>query len=121
VKVVFCGSRFKHADFLRIARAATLAQSRISNLPSGSEVITGGAIGADSWAEKAALKCGLTSMVIIPNWNRDGKRAGFLRNLAMLDEKPDLVIALWDGESKGTNHTITEAKKRGIPVEVILA
>jgi hypothetical protein len=39
----------------------------------------------------------------------------------MLDEKPDLVIAYWNGKSNGTAHTISEARKRGIPVEVIVA
>lgn len=40
------------------------------------------------------------------------------RNLAMLDEKPDLVIAFQINGSAGTQHTIDQARKRGIPVEV---
>jgi hypothetical protein len=37
----------------------------------------------------------------------------------MLNGSPDLVIAFWDGESRGTRHTIDEAKRRGIPVEIV--
>jgi ABC-type Fe3+-hydroxamate transport system substrate-binding protein len=40
-----------------------------------------------------------------------------MRNAAMLDLQPDLVIAFSNG-SPGTNSTMTEARRRGIPVEV---
>jgi len=39
----------------------------------------------------------------------------------MLDWEPELVLAFWDGRSTGTEHTITEANRRGIPVEVLTA
>ena len=43
-----------------------------------------------------------------------GARGGFRRNLEMLDEKPDGVIAFPGGN--GTAHTVRNAKQRGIPV-----
>ena len=36
----------------------------------------------------------------------------------MLDEKPDEVIAFQLNSSKGTQHTIDNALKRGIPTRV---
>jgi hypothetical protein len=33
--------------------------------------------------------------------------------------KPDLVVAFWDGESRGTKHTIDSAERRELPVDVI--
>ena len=54
------------------------------------------------------------------DWDTYGKQAGFIRNIQMLDEKPDLVIAFQKNASRGTQHTINEARKRGIPVEVIV-
>lgn len=42
-----------------------------------------------------------------------------IRNIEMLDQKPDLVLAFWDGASTGTGHTVAEAGKRGIPVEIV--
>ncbi len=37
----------------------------------------------------------------------------------MLESKPDLVLAFWDGQSRGTKHTITEARRRNIPVVLV--
>jgi hypothetical protein len=53
------------------------------------------------------------------DWERLGKRAGFARNVEMVQEAPDLVVALWDGHSKGTLHTITLAVQHGIPVRIL--
>lgn len=53
------------------------------------------------------------------DWRGQGARAGILRNLAMLEWEPELVLAFWDGRSTGTAHTIREARRRRIPVEVI--
>lgn len=52
------------------------------------------------------------------NWKL-GRRAGPIRNQLMLDQNPDKVIAFHDGRSRGTLHTITEARRRGISVEII--
>ena len=82
-------------------------------------LIVGGAPGPDEFARQWAVDKMVDHLVLHANWNEDGKRAGILRNLRMLDQKPDLVIAFWDGQSTGTQHTITEARKRGIPVEII--
>jgi len=41
------------------------------------------------------------------------------RNIDMINEKPDLVIAFWDGYSYGTAHTIAQAILKGISVAVI--
>lgn len=30
----------------------------------------------------------------------------------------EAVVAVWDGKSKGTAHTISEATKRGLPIYV---
>ena len=58
-------------------------------------------------------------MRVLPaDWSRHGRRAGVLRNLAMLDEQPTRVLAYHRAGSPGTTHTITEARRRGIPVVV---
>jgi hypothetical protein len=56
------------------------------------------------------------------HWEEHGKMAGFIRNVAMLDatvEQKAHVLAFWDGKSKGTLHTITEAAKRGRIVKIV--
>jgi hypothetical protein len=55
------------------------------------------------------------------DWRGKGKRAGILRNLAMLDQQPDLVLAFQRDGSTGTQHTIDEARRRGVPVKVFSA
>lgn len=92
---------------------------RLSTLPPGTRILHGGARGADELAGRAAHALDLPATVFRPDWRRYGGRAGILRNLAMLDEGPELVIAFWDGSSPGTRHTIEEARRRGIPVEIV--
>ncbi len=115
MKVLVCGSR-KFADPFQ---ASLAIDARIDKLPSGTTVIHGGALGADQIAAEAAARSGHIVKAFYADWDAHGRRAGIIRNLQMLDEKPDLVIAFWDGSSRGTAHTIAEAGARKIPVEVV--
>jgi hypothetical protein len=54
------------------------------------------------------------------DWETHGRAAGPIRNQAMLDEgKPYLVIAFWDGKSKGTLDMISRATRAGVPVKIV--
>lgn len=88
-------------------------------LEDGARIIQGGARGADQLAREVADEFGSPVKTMPADWDQHGKRAGILRNCAMLDEKPDLVLAFWDGASRGTQHCIGEAHRRGIPVVVV--
>lgn len=79
-------------------------------------VISGGAKGIDSLAVDWAKSHGRTYEEIKPDWSL-GKWAGFARNTQMA-YKGDALLAVWDGESKGTKHMIGEALKRGLPIHV---
>lgn len=83
------------------------------------EILSGGADGPDTWAIGYGRSWGHSVRVFPADWKGLGKRAGIVRNLQMLDEVPALVLAFWDGQSKGTKHTIDEARRRGIKVEVV--
>jgi hypothetical protein len=111
--VLICGSR-EWDDFAAIHEA-------VEALPLGSTVIHGGARGVDTIAGGFAHRRGLTVKFVRAEWERWGRAAGFIRNLAMLDECPDRVIAFQCGQSRGTQHTINEALKRDIPVTVVRA
>lgn len=110
MRVLVCGSR-RWTDGRRIA-------AHLATLPMGTTVVVGGAVGADHLAAREAHGLGLKVEVHAADWARHGRRAGVLRNLEMLDSGVDLVLAFWDGVSKGTQHTISEARNRGIPVRV---
>ena len=112
MKILVCGSRDWTDEGPIADRLATLA-------PDGSAtLIHGAARGADTIASNVADLLGWAVHPFPADWDRHGKRAGILRNLAMLDEAPDLVIAFQRNGSRGTQHTIDEARRRGIPVEV---
>ena len=82
-------------------------------------IIHGDAKGADKAADRCAKKWGWTVERYPADWNTYGKSAGIIRNTQMLDLQPDKVIAFWDGKSRGTLHTITEAQKRGIETHIV--
>lgn len=82
------------------------------------ELLHGDAPGVDAIAARIGENHGWTVRAFPPDVARHGARARPMRNLAMLDERPDLVIAFHDGRSAGTQHAIDEARRRGIPVEV---
>lgn len=85
-------------------------------------VIQGGAKGADDQAWLAAKKLGVPVETDRANWERDGKRAGIMRNIRMLERKPQFVVALWDGMSRGTYYTIDHAINiYRIPILVVMA
>jgi hypothetical protein len=75
-------------------------------------IISGGARGADSLSEQWALE------IFKPDWNKFGKRAGFLRNVDIVTAAEG-VIAFWDGTSRGTQHSINLAKEQGKPIKII--
>ena len=86
------------------------------------ELVAGHAKGADLLAEKYARENGLPIHIIKPDWKTYGRAAGPIRNRQMLDyakEESPLVVAFWDGKSKGTRNTIETARSLGIAVEIV--
>jgi YspA, cpYpsA-related SLOG family len=80
-------------------------------------VISGGAAGVDKMAERYAIEKGLPLTVLNADWQAHGKSAGMIRN-AEIVKTADQVIAIWDGQSKGTAATINMAKKAGKAVKI---
>lgn len=97
-----------------------------ANLHTLTGVIQGEARGADLLSKEVAKKYGIRTFDFPANWNDFGKRAGPVRNQAMLD----FLISHSDGDkrvyafhndiknSKGTKHMCTIAKACNIPVRV---
>ena len=74
-----------------------------------SEIISGGAKGADTLGKQYAMMHGIPFVEYKPDWSI-GKHAGLLRNTLII-ENSDIVVAFWDGKSKGTVDGIKKAKK----------
>ena len=87
-------------------------------LPEGvTEIVSGGARGVDTCARDYALRYGLKLTEFLPEYGRFGRGAPLLRNIAII-ENADLVLAFWDGRSKGTKFVIDYCNKHNIPVVV---
>lgn len=82
------------------------------------QVISGGAKGADQLGEKWAKEMLKPVINYLPDWKAYGKGAGLVRNLQIV-ESCDTLIAFWDGQSKGTLYSINKAKKAGKTVKII--
>jgi hypothetical protein len=81
-------------------------------------IVSGGARGADSLGERYAKENGISTEIYLPNWDRYGKSAGYRRNVDIINNS-DSVIAFWDGQSKGTKHSIDISNKAGKKVTII--
>ena len=79
----------------------------LSNQPKVA-IVSGGARGADSLAERYAKERNLPLKVFTADWNRFGKSAGYKRNRQMHEFIAKFqnrgCVCFWDGESKGTQH-----------------
>lgn len=82
------------------------------------EIISGGANGADTLAERYALETGTKLTTHLPDWNKHGKAAGPMRNHLIIDEA-EQVLALWDGKSTGTADSLKKAKAQKKKVHMI--
>lgn len=81
------------------------------------KVICGMAKGADHLGELWANFMKIPVDKFPADWNKYGKSAGYKRNVQMA-ENADALIALWDGESRGTKHMIEIALEKNLLVHI---
>lgn len=74
------------------------------------EVISGGAIGIDTFGENWAKENNIETRIFKPDWAKYGKKAGFIRNEDII-KNCDVCLAIWDGESHGTKNDIELCEK----------
>ena len=82
------------------------------------KIISGGAKGVDSCAERCANNFGFKFLAVLPDYPVHGRKAPLIRNQEIIN-KCNYVLAFWNGKSSGTGHTINLAKKAGLPVRVV--
>lgn len=112
IKVLVCGGR-KFNDPLTFGSW----MYEIQKEDSISEIIHGGAEGADWHAGKYAEWQGIPVKVYPADWKKHGRAAGPIRNAEMLeDSKPDLVLAFEGG--RGTADMVRRAKEAGVRVQI---
>jgi predicted Rossmann fold nucleotide-binding protein DprA/Smf involved in DNA uptake len=80
-------------------------------------LITGGAAGIDTIAEQYADRKKIKKQIILPDYERYGKKAPLMRDREIVNNA-DIVIAIWDGTSGGTHYTVKYAQSIGKPFEL---
>lgn len=83
------------------------------------QIISGTARGVDQIGEAYAKAKGIECVRFPADWEKYGKRAGYLRNQQMA-EHADALVAFWDGQSRGTKHMIEIARSRHLTVRIVM-
>lgn len=126
LRIIVAGSRdFNDYKLLRIKMRELLLDKlyeKDSNITKVC-IISGTARGADQLGERLARELNLHIKRFPADWSL-GKRAGYIRNekmaeYAVQDDSIGILMAFWDGESRGTQHMINLARKHGLEVNVI--
>ena len=81
------------------------------------EVVSGGAQGVDTLGEVWAEKHDIPVKQFLAEWDVYGRSAGYRRNEEMGDYA-DVLLAIWDGKSRGTKHMIDYMKQLGKPYSI---
>jgi len=115
MRVIIAGGRdFDDFGFLKFNCDLYLEDSEDNQI----EIVSGKCSGADKLGERYAALKGFKVKEFPANWHVHGKKAGPLRNKEMA-EYADMLIAFWDGKSKGTGGMIKLAEERNLIVHVI--
>lgn len=87
------------------------------------EFISGTCRGADVLGEQFAYNFEYSVKRFPAKWDELGKRAGYVRNCDMAKYASGadigILVAFWDGISKGTRNMIDIAKRYGLGVKVV--
>ena len=83
------------------------------------EIVSGGAKGVDTLAREYAEKHGIKLTEFLPEYAKYKRGAPLKRNEQIIDYA-DMILAFWDGKSKGTKFVIEKARAAGKDVRVIV-
>ena len=87
-------------------------------LPIGTtEIVSGGARGVDACARRYARTHGIKLTEFLPDYDTYGRAAPLRRNDRIV-EYAELVLALWDGTSRGTQYVVRRCRESGTAVRI---
>jgi len=89
-------------------------------LPSATtEIVSGGARGVDTVAHNYAIANSIKLTEFLPDYSRYGRSAPLKRNIEIINYA-DMLLAFWDGTSRGTGFVIDNCKKTGKHCAVVM-
>ena len=119
VNIAVIGSRkFTEYEMLDSVVSEVIASFKKKLQLSEVTIVSGGAKGTDLLAERFANQHSFPIMIFRPDYKSFGKAAPIRRNREIL-EHSDMVIAFWDGASKGTRYMIENAEKLQITTKIV--
>jgi hypothetical protein len=78
----------------------------------GDWIVSGGCPkGGDKFAERIAKETGIPILIFYPKWKTLGKRAGFERNIKIVEHSDIIIAVVSSDRTGGTEDTIEKAKK----------
>lgn len=81
------------------------------------EIVSGGARGVDTSAREYAHSHCIMMTEFLPDYENFGRSAPLKRNIEII-KYADIVLAFWDGKSRGTKYVIDNCKKLNVPVKI---
>ena len=115
-RVAFVGTR----DFPESKKS--IIEDILLKLPINTLIVSGGARGPDRWAVEYAKKHNYSFKEYLAKKGPNGEYLGpwtlMIRNTDIVNNS-DYIVALWDGESKGTLDTLKKAKTNKKPVLIV--
>lgn len=109
MKLLICGCR-------DLDKKTAEAAIRSFDMSRATEIVHGGARGVDAVAHDL-FEGVLPVRVFPPDWKAFGKAAGPIRNREMA-AYADVMLAVWDGKSRGTKNMIETFAKTGKPFAI---
>lgn len=92
----------------------------VRSLPKGASIVTGSASGVDAAATRAARDAGIPVQVMPASFDEMADAARAAARNQRLVESCDVLVAFWDGSSKGTRTTVERALDSGKEVHVFV-
>lgn len=116
MKLIVAGGR----DFVNTNRMIEELQKLVNsgNIPDCPELVCGMARGADMLAYSLWANHNMKIHTFPADWKTHPRSAGYIRN-AEMGNFADVLVAFWDGKSRGTKHMIDIMQRLNKPVYIV--
>lgn len=109
-RLIIAGSRY-YTDYSTVEKDVDFIRSRHHI----DTIVSGTARGVDSLGERYAKEHNINLMRFAPDWDRYGKRAGYIRNTEMANNA-DILLVIMYPDSKGSMLMYNIAKQKKLTI-----